>query len=192
MSLIDAMGNFHTSHDQKAVLLWEAYRDCLGTLDFTEMHFDLSSLLNPSNDLDWLELCFFREEIDKIIVVLPSNKSTGPDGFNGVFLKKCCVIIAQDFYDLCQGFWDRSINFQSINSFFITLVPKKDNPSLVGDFRPISLLNSSIKLITKILVYRLQKVIIPLIHKNQYGFIKERSIQDCLAWSFEYLHLCHS
>jgi hypothetical protein len=30
-----------------------------------------------------------------------------------------------------------------------------------------------------------------LVHQNQYGFIKTRSIQDCLAWSFEYLHLCH-
>jgi hypothetical protein len=30
-----------------------------------------------------------------------------------------------------------------------------------------------------------------LIHKNQYGFIHSRSIQDCLAWAFEYLHLCH-
>jgi len=27
--------------------------------------------------------------------------------------------------------------------------------------------------------------------KNQYGFIKARSIQDYLAWSLEYLHLCH-
>ena len=25
---------------------------------------------------------------------------------------------------------------------------------------------------------------------NQYGFIKSRTIQDCLAWSFEYLHHC--
>jgi hypothetical protein len=37
----------------------------------------------------------------------------------------------------------------------------------------------------------LQKVILGLIHKNQYGFIKGRTIQDCLAWSFEYLHRCH-
>jgi retron-type reverse transcriptase len=48
------------------------------------------------------------------------------------------------------------------------------------------------KLITKLLANRLQKSIIPLIHKNQYGFIKHRTIQDCLAWSFEYLHLCHN
>jgi hypothetical protein len=28
-----------------------------------------------------------------------------------------------------------------------------------------------------------------VIHQNQYGFLKNRSIQDCLPWSFEYLHL---
>jgi hypothetical protein len=25
---------------------------------------------------------------------------------------------------------------------------------------------------------------------QKYGFIKSRMIQDCLAWSFEYLHHC--
>jgi hypothetical protein len=29
-----------------------------------------------------------------------------------------------------------------------------------------------------------------LIEANQYGFIKGRSIQDFLAWSFEYVPLC--
>jgi retron-type reverse transcriptase len=30
-----------------------------------------------------------------------------------------------------------------------------------------------------------------MIHHNQYGFIRTRTIQDCLGWAFEYLHLCH-
>lgn len=47
------------------------------------------------------------------------------------------------------------------------------------------------KLITKLLANRLQIVITSLIYKNQYDFIKARTIQDCMAWSFEYLHLCH-
>jgi hypothetical protein len=34
-------------------------------------------------------------------------------------------------------------------------------------------------------------VILQVIHQNQYDFLKSRSIQDCLARPFEYLHLCH-
>jgi len=71
------------------------------------------------------------------------------------------------------------------------LVPKKENPKIVGDYRPISLMNISLKLITKILANRLQLQILKLVHQNQYGFIRSRSIQDCLAWSYEYIHQCH-
>lgn len=57
-------------------------------------------------------------------------------------------------------------------------------------FRPISLLNYTIKIITKLLDNILQKTILKLVHINQYGFLKERSIHDCLAWAFEYLQQC--
>jgi hypothetical protein len=42
-----------------------------------------------------------------------------------------------------------------------------------------------------VLANRLQSVILKVIHQNQYGFIRERNIQDYLTWAFEYLHLCH-
>lgn len=70
------------------------------------------------------------------------------------------------------------------------LAPKNLNPETVNDFRPISLLNSSLKIITKLLVDRLQGVILQFINRNQYGFIKSQMIQDCLAWCFEYIHQC--
>src|SRR5438552_19157440 len=52
-------------------------------------------------------------------------------------------------------------------------------------------MNTSLKIIMKILADRLQKTIIQIIHVNQYGFIRSRTIQDCLACSFEYIHQCH-
>jgi len=79
---------------------------------------------------------------------------------------------------------------ESINSSFITLVPNVNNPETVNDFRPISLLNCNIKLLTKILADRLQQVILQLLHENQYGFIRNKTIQDCIAWCFEYIHQC--
>jgi retron-type reverse transcriptase len=73
----------------------------------------------------------------------------------------------------------------------MVLVPKNTNPVRVNDYRTISLLNSSIKMITKLHANKLQSVILKVIHRNQYGFIISRTIQDCLACAFEYLHLCH-
>jgi hypothetical protein len=154
--------------------------------------FDLPNLLNRHDGLQWMESPFTKQEIDSIIKALPSDKSPGPDGFNTDFVKKCCHIISQDFYDLCEKFYQEDVCLKSINGSFIVLVPKKDNPQKVGDFRPISLLNNSMKIITKLLANRLQTVMTVLVHKNQYDFIKGRTIQDCLAWAYEYIHLCHS
>ena len=52
-------------------------------------------------------------------------------------------------------------------------------------------MNISLKVITKILAERLQVVILRIVHPNQYGFIRSRTIHDCLAWSYEYIHQCH-
>jgi hypothetical protein len=190
-SLQDANGVFHTNHHTKADILWEAYKDRLGTSNSPEMLYDLSKLLQQSAMLDSLSEPFTHEEIDVVVANLPSDKSPGPDGFNTNFVKKCWPIIKQDFYKLCADFHAGQVCLQSLNGSHITLLPKTDNPSVVSDFRPISLLNTSIKILTKLLANGLQRVIMDIIHKNQYGFIKSRTIQDCLAWAFEYLHLCH-
>ena len=121
---------------------------------------------------------------------MPKDKSPGLDGFNGLFFKKCWHIIKEVIYNLCKEFFEGNLNLKAINNSFITLIPKCNNPSSVNDFRPISLLNSVLKLLTKIMSRWLQRVIIPLVHQNQYGFIKNRTIQDCLAWAFEYIHQC--
>jgi hypothetical protein len=182
MMLKNGSGEEKYSHEDKAQILWEAYKDMLGTSEFSQLHFDLSPLILPASNLDQLQSPFTKEEIDNIIANLPSGKSPWPDGFNIDFMKKCWRIIVEDFYGLCSGFYDTNICLQSINSSYIVLIAKTDNPALVNDYRPMSLLNS-IKLLTKILASRLQSVILDVVHQNQYGFIRNRSIQDCLAWS---------
>jgi hypothetical protein len=46
-------------------------------------------------------------------------------------------------------------NFRLLNSTFIILLPKKVDAEHVGEFRPISLVHSLAKLVTKILANRL-------------------------------------
>jgi hypothetical protein len=94
---------------------------------------------------------------------------------------------------LCEDFFSGEVCLGSINSSYIALIPKKEHPQRVtlSDYRPISLLSTSIKLLTKLMANRLQKPIMRLIHKNQYGFIKTRTIQDYLTWALEYIHIYH-
>jgi hypothetical protein len=165
-SLQDGAGNTFQGHEEKAKLLWDPHKQRLGSTEFSHMYFDRHSLLTPAENLEILEEPFTKEEIDSIIQQLPTYKSPGPNGFNGDFLKKCWPTLAADFYDLCQGFFDGNICMQSINTSHIVLVPKKDNPTKIDDFRLISLLNSSVKLLTKILANRLQKIILRIIHGN--------------------------
>jgi len=155
------------------------------------MQFDLQIIMQPCSNLGNLCLSFSNEEIDVVILDLPRDKAPGPDVFISLFFKKAWHIIRQDMYKLCFDFYLHIADLKSINSSYITLVLKKDNPELVNDFRPISLLNTPLKIIAKLLANRLQKEICSIVHPNQYGFIKGKSIQDCLGWAFEYLHQCH-
>jgi hypothetical protein len=98
------------------------------------------------------------------------------------------VTVKAIFYKLCQDLFDSSVNLEGLNTTFIIMIPKVSNPVTISDYRPISLLNIAIKLITKLLVNRLQPMMLNLIHKSQYGFMKHRFIQDSLAWTYEYIH----
>jgi hypothetical protein len=163
----------------------------MGVTTQPRMLFDLQTMFEPADNLQGLVEVFTKAEIDLVVRHLPPDKAPGPNGFNGLFMKKkCWPIIKHDFYKLCHDFYNETVNLESLNDGFITLVPKISNPETVGDYRPISLLNCSLKLLTKLLADHLQQVTLSLVHQNQYGFIRNQSIQDCLAWSFEYIHQC--
>uniref|UniRef100_A0A803KCY8 Reverse transcriptase domain-containing protein n=1 Tax=Xenopus tropicalis TaxID=8364 RepID=A0A803KCY8_XENTR len=64
-------------------------------------------------------------------------------------------------------------------SSYITLIHKEGkDPSKCGSYRPIALLNSDLKLFTKILANRLGNMMPKLINPDQVGFIQGRQARD--------------
>jgi hypothetical protein len=181
-----------SDHQEMSRILWVNYKDRMGSSEGISMQYDLSSLLATVKDFDDLTDPFNKEEMDDVIKHMSTDRAPGPDGFNGLFVKKkCWPIIQEEFYRLAESIHEGNLNLQSINGSYITLVPKKAVPEDVNDFMPISLTNVCLKFLTKLVANILQGRILECIHKNQYGFLRNRSIQDCLAWTFEYLYLYH-
>jgi hypothetical protein len=75
--------------------------------------------------------------------------------------------------------WSRKfINFEQLNTALITLLPKKEEATHIKDSRPISLVHSFAKLVTKILANRLAGKLHQIVTPNQSAFIKGGFIQD--------------
>ena len=79
-------------------------------------------------------------------------------------------------------------NFGALNSAIVVLIPKKDGADCISDFRPISLIHSIEKLISKVLSIRLAAVVQSIISPSQTAFLKTRCLHD----SFVYVENCVS
>ncbi|KAE8681880.1 hypothetical protein F3Y22_tig00111300pilonHSYRG00005 [Hibiscus syriacus] len=81
--------------------------------------------------------------------------------------------LSLDFAKL-SGKWEHGVNHA-----FITLIPKKINPESVEDFRPISLVGSLYKILSKVLSKRLSGCVGDIISQSQFAFILGRQLLDC-------------
>nr|CAD1825938.1 unnamed protein product [Ananas comosus var. bracteatus] len=77
-----------------------------------------------------------------------------------------------------NSFYNGTTALDEINSSWLCLIPKKNEALLAKDYRPISLVHSMVKLISKVLASRLQNYMDDLINPHQTAFIKGRRIFD--------------
>jgi hypothetical protein len=87
--LKDAAGNMVFDHKGKVALLYHAFKHRMGVTLQPRMLFDLSSLIPVRVNLDSLVAHILKEKTDRVIKFMPTDKAPGPDGFNGLFMKKC-------------------------------------------------------------------------------------------------------
>jgi hypothetical protein len=103
------------------------------------------------------------------------------------FFQKCWSVIGDDV----MGFFEEVHTYckfeRSINASFIALIPKKQNATNIRDFRPISLIGSVYKLLSKVLANRFKGVLDKIISKSQNSFVGGRKILDSVLIANECL-----
>jgi hypothetical protein len=121
---------------------------------------------------------FSEAEVKEVVWDCDSYKSPGPDGINFGFYKDFWENLRGDVMRFVSEFHRNGKLAKGINSTFIALIPKIDNPQRLNDFRPISLVGSLYKILAKVLANRLRLVIGSVVSESQTAFVRDRQILD--------------
>ncbi|GAU27978.1 hypothetical protein TSUD_373730 [Trifolium subterraneum] len=107
-----------------------------------------------------------------------SYKCPGPDGVNLAFFRDFWDVVKIDLLNFFAEFHRNGKITKGLNSTFIALIPKVESLQRVADFRPIALVSSVYKILSKVLANRLRTVVGSVVSMNQFAFIKSRQILD--------------
>ena len=120
-----------------------------------------------------------EEECVKAIKSMQNGKSPGTDGLPvelyKIFRKNIKKLVMDSF---SYSYENENMSISQKQSM-ITLLPQQNNDiRFLKNWRPISLLNTDYKIMTKYIATRLKIILIEIISKNQSGFIKGQYIGD--------------
>ena len=115
------------------------------------------------------------------------DKAPGPDGFSMGFFQCCWDILNPDVMTILNYFHGLSFFEKSLNATFVSLIPKKTDALEVKDFKPISLVGNTYKILSKLLANRLKVVLPKIISASQNAFVQGRQILDSVLITSECL-----
>uniref|UniRef100_A0A8C8E244 Reverse transcriptase domain-containing protein n=1 Tax=Oryzias sinensis TaxID=183150 RepID=A0A8C8E244_9TELE len=114
-------------------------------------------------------------EIKQVILSLKNNKSPGPDGFINEFYKHFSDVLTPLLLDAYRYAQENKTMAPSWSDATIVVIHKEGKDSTdCNSYRPLSMLNGDLRILTAILAKRLNKIITQIIHPDQTGFIAGR------------------
>ena len=121
------------------------------------------------------------DECYKSLQLFESNKSPGNDGLTVEFYRGFWNILGNLMVDSLNYSYDYGELSNSQKEAIITLIEKKDKDKRdLSNWRPISLINVDVKIGSKAIAKRLEKVLPNIIHYNQCAYVKGRTIFDAV------------
>ncbi|KAL3699779.1 hypothetical protein R1sor_017801 [Riccia sorocarpa] len=126
-------------------------------------------------------------EIFHSLLLLPQGKSPGIDGMSPEVMRLLWPFIGRSFCAAGREFWLSGSLLPFFKDGLIFLLPKVENPATLGQWRPITLLNTVYKVLAKLLASRLALVLPTLVPREQQGFVKGRTPQNCVI-TFSLVH----
>jgi Reverse transcriptase (RNA-dependent DNA polymerase) len=179
-------GQIHSNHDEKARILFNHFRDLIGTEVGQQTTYNLQQLYGVNSPITDLTTPITFQEMSQVIEDWPSGKTPGPDGFTGEFYKEFRLLILPDMFATYNAVITQpDQTLQPLNGSYIVMIPKKKNAIHPGDYIPISVVNAVQIIFSKILAMRLQPHMSGLLQPTQTGFLKGRHILEGFYYAQE-------
>ncbi|KAJ4449580.1 hypothetical protein ANN_00982 [Periplaneta americana] len=133
----------------------------------------------PEEEINLLTHPISLDEISQAIKTSSKHSAPGPDGIGYSFYKQYWDIIKQEMHRLMNELLCTTDSPMGFNEGII-LIPKKMTPTIMKDFRPITLLNADCKLFSKIIANRIRPYLSSLLGNEQKCGVPGRSIIENL------------
>ena len=163
----------------------------LQDIDFDETFGNSNSKKLTQEDSQLLEQPITLSEVSDALKKMKNNKSPGSDGFPADFYKF--------FWPKLKHFFLRSLNETyakkelptTSRQCIISCLPKGEKPrEFLKNWRPISLLNVSYKIISAALASRLKDSLNKIIQNTQSGFLPNRFIGESTRLVYDIMDYC--
>lgn len=127
-------------------------------------------------------------EIHRAVKAIKGDSALGIDGMSGNFFQSFRKITGPQVIIEVKRFFETGWFPHDWNHTQLFMLPKKPNPTHMTDLRPISLCSVTYKIVSKILYFRLKRILPQLVSPTQGAFVAGRLIFDSLLIAHEMVH----
>lgn len=140
------------------------------------------------HDQRWLNREVSPLEIQQALFQMDGRKAPGPDGIPANFYQKFWHITGPSLVHFVQLAFQKGTFPAEMNRTLIALIPRQQPPTSMSHFRPISLCNVAVKVISKVLANRLKPLIPTLTSDCQSSFVPQCQAVDNIIVAQEVVH----
>lgn len=105
----------------------------------------------------WLERAIEAEEVKREVKGCADDKARGPDDFTLAFFQHYWNKVKANMMDSVVEFQEMGEFEKSLSASFVVIIPKRKGTLSMKDYKPISLVGSIYKIITKVLSITLRR-----------------------------------
>uniref|UniRef100_A0A671WHQ0 Reverse transcriptase domain-containing protein n=1 Tax=Sparus aurata TaxID=8175 RepID=A0A671WHQ0_SPAAU len=132
------------------------------------------------------------EDLTTAVNQMATGRAPGIDGLSADFLQRFWNILGPDLHGVLSESFKTGTLPVSCQRAVLSLLPKKGDLALLKNWRPVALLCTDYKVLSRALSNRLKDALDRIVHRNQTYCVPDRTIMDNIFLVRDVIDVCNS